>query len=159
MINLERLNQAISVMERAGKVSMGTWQGGEFTDCATSESELHSCGNTACFAGWVAVSPEFQAVGGHVGTSGWPCFGVAIGSHAINRWLETRGFKAEVIELLISGSTLISDSAVEWLRSKDISVEAEKYRPISNYSYVYLNHWNKYKAQDVIKILEALRDQ
>lgn len=157
MINLERLNQAIAIMGRAGKVRMGTWQGVNALECATGEDELHQCGNSACFAGWVAVSPEFQAVGGRVGISGWPCFDGVIGSNAINRWLKTRGFKAEVIELLVLGSTLISDSTVEWLRSKDISVDAEKQRPISNHSYVYLNHWNKYKAQDVIRILEALK--
>lgn len=157
MINLERLNQAIAIMERAGKVSMGTWQGGNTHECAKEEEELHKCGNTACFAGWVAVSPEFQAAGGRVGTSGWPRFSLSIGSNAINRWLETRGFKAEVIELLVTGSTLISDSAVEWLQSKDISVDAKKHKPTSNYSYVYLNHWNKYKAPHVIRILEALK--
>ena len=157
MINKERLEQAIAVMQRAGKVSMGTWQGGNTLECATDEEGLHQCGSTACFAGWVAVSPEFQAAGGRVGTSGWPCFDLCTGHDAINRWLETRGFKAEVIELLVLGSTLISDSAVEWLRSKQISIDAGKHNPTSNYSYAYLNHWNKYKAPHVIRILEALK--
>lgn len=156
-MNIERLNQAISIMKRAGAVDMTNWQEETFIRCATTEANLHTCGNTACFAGWVAVSPEFKAAGGRVGTSGCPYFDLCIGHNAINRWLETRGFKAEVIELLVQGSTLISDSAVEWLQSKDISVDAEKHNPTSNYSYVYLNHWNKYKAPDVIRILEALK--
>lgn len=63
-MRLDRLEQAIAVMQRAGKVDMRAWQ--DFAtrqDIRHTEKELHACGNSACFAGWLAVSPEFQAAG------------------------------------------------------------------------------------------------
>ena len=47
-MNLERLQQAINLMKRAGKVDMTDWQSGEIVE---TESEIHSCGTAACFAG------------------------------------------------------------------------------------------------------------
>lgn len=159
-MNKERLEQAISIMQRAGTVDMGFWQGEAFEGCATTESELHSCGNSACFAGWVAVSPEFQEAGGaHLSDSGAPIFDGYTGYYAIAEWLEAEGeLHSEVIELLVTGEGAVLDSTIQWLESKDIQITTNKHEPDSLYTYVHLNGWRNYKAPDVIKILEALRD-
>lgn len=62
-MNEANVKVAIAIMERArGKVDMTCWQGSAVP--AATEADLHACGNTACFAGWIAVSPEFHASGG-----------------------------------------------------------------------------------------------
>ena len=159
MINLERLNQAIAIMKRAGVIDMTTWQGGVEVGCATTEAELHSCGNSACFAGWVAIAPEFKKVGGkHLSNSGAPIFDGYTGYYAIAEWLEAEGeLHNEVIELLVTGEGAVLDSTIQWLESKDIQIVTNKQEPGRLYTYVHLNGWRNYKADDVIKILEALK--
>ena len=160
MINLERLEQAIAIMKRAGTIDMGFWQGEAFEGCATTESELHSCGNSACFAGWVAVSPEFQETGGaHLSDSGAPIFDGYTGYYAIAEWLGAEGdLPNEVLELLVTGEGAVLDSTFKWLKSSGVKVGADKHEPGGAYSYAYLVNWREYEAEDVIKILEALRD-
>ncbi len=41
-------------------------------DYKRSETELHQCGSAACFAGYVAISPEFLEDGGYTGLGGSP---------------------------------------------------------------------------------------
>ena len=54
----------------------------------TTETELHSCGMAACFGGWLAVSPEFIALGGgHSYFSGLPSFKSYYADNAINVFL------------------------------------------------------------------------
>lgn len=156
MINSERLEQAIAVMRRAGKVDMRTWQSGQVK---SSESRIHACGNTACFAGWLAVSPEFINSGGWLSPlSGAPGFNERLGAHAVIEWLEAEGGKAEVLELLISNSARISSTTAEWLKSKNIQAEVGRQESGGDYTYTHLINWSNFKADDVIKILEALRD-
>lgn len=156
MINLERLEQAIAIMRRAGIVKMSDWQSGE---PLKTESEIHTCGTAACFAGWIAVSPEFKAAGGKVRpVSGAPVFCGWVGVQAILDWLEAQDTKAYILKLLIIGEGSVPDSTVEWLRSKNIQAESEKLEPDSDRTYAELPNWRNYKADDVIKILEALRD-
>lgn len=157
-MNLERLNQAIAIMERAGRVDMTDWQSGEIVE---TESEIHSCGTAACFAGWVAVSPEFKAAGGVTHpVSGAPILNIFSGYLAIVDWLEVVDEKQkDTLELLVAGEGSVLDSSIEWMQAKDLRVEAEKLEPDSEYSYAHLVGWSKYKAQDVIKVLEALRHQ
>lgn len=48
---------------------MRSWQGNQGTGHSTlahTVEELHACGNTACIAGYMALMPEFQAIGGRV---------------------------------------------------------------------------------------------
>lgn len=77
-MNIENVNKAISVMERVkargDKVDMSDWQNSEF-GFGDSEQDLHTCGTAACFAGWLAVSPEWAADGGSVTLSGAPKMG------------------------------------------------------------------------------------
>jgi len=78
-MNCERIQAAIAMMERAipRYFDMTNWQDeqpGHIKQIAQTESELHTCGNTACFAGHLALSPEFQDAGGLVSKIGAPIF-------------------------------------------------------------------------------------
>lgn len=54
-MNKERIQYAISIMEQAENLDMNSYQSA-FNHVATIK-ELHTCGNTACFAGYLALSP------------------------------------------------------------------------------------------------------
>lgn len=161
MINKERINQAINVMRRAGKVRMNRWQHSDYKDgICNKESELHQCGNTACFAGWLALSPEFVDSGGWVSPlSGAPAYGERLGARAVADWLEACGFLIEVVELLVIGAGSIQDITFEWLKAKGIHVEGDKVVPESDYTYAHLVGWFEYGSEDVIRILKVLHDQ
>ena len=78
-MNRERIQAAIAMMKRAipRYFNMSNWQNerpGHIMQIAQTESELHACGNTACFAGHLALSPEFQDAGGLVSKIGAPIF-------------------------------------------------------------------------------------
>jgi len=78
-MNRERIQAAIAMMKRAipRYFNMSNWQNerpGHIMQIAQTESELHGCGNTACFAGHLALSPEFQDAGGSVSKIGAPMF-------------------------------------------------------------------------------------
>ena len=78
-MNRERIQSAIAMMKRVTRryFDMTNWQNelyGHVKQIAQTESELHSCGNTACFAGHLALSPEFQDAGGLVSKIGAPIF-------------------------------------------------------------------------------------
>lgn len=153
-MRLDRLEQAIAVMKRAGKVDMRAWQ--DFAmrqDIRHTEKELHACGNTACFAGWLAVSPEFQAAGGGlVENTGMPEYRQLRGSAAVIGWLEAEGPKAQALNLLIEGWGSLAFDTVKLLQSKGFRLEVEETLTAT------LVDWSYFKAQDVIKFLEALRD-
>jgi hypothetical protein len=76
-MNREHIQHAIDLMktaETAGTLDMNIWQNDEDDtvydligkDYAETVKELHACGNTACLAGHIALSPVFQAIGGKV---------------------------------------------------------------------------------------------
>lgn len=78
-MNPRNIRKAIAVMQRAidrgGKFSMANWQSRQTRDglvqavgaeCAFTESQLHACGNAACFAGYLDISPEWRADFGRV---------------------------------------------------------------------------------------------
>lgn len=149
-MNLERLNQAIAVMKRAGKVFMGDFQTGSVSVVATDEITLHTCGNSACFAGWLAVSPEFQAAGGVVGFDGSPLYKYSmLGGSSVAEWLETDNTTA--IELLVYGEARHDNFNTDYLDEHGI-----EYQEIGNHHYELVG-WENYNAQDVIKYLEALK--
>ena len=78
MANVERVKKAIAVMERVRDENrafdMNWWQGRVGHNRCFDEAVPHACGTAACFAGWLAVSPEFQADGGSITLSGAPVF-------------------------------------------------------------------------------------
>lgn len=98
-MNRERILTAIKIMERVpvGKLRMSAFQTpARALVLVSTEDEMHACGNSACFAGWVAVSPEFRADGGYaemgepVIVDGKDPYGISTlsGSLAIAHWLE-----------------------------------------------------------------------
>lgn len=78
-MNVQRIQAAIEMMKIAKGLDMCSWQ--DFTSSGNdsvskSIEELHRCGNTACFAGYLAISEEFKAAGGRVcEESGSPMIG------------------------------------------------------------------------------------
>lgn len=87
-MNVVNMNKAIAIMERAQLVHLAFWQKVDSeAEVVTTEEDLQERGIAACFAGHVAVSPEFQADGGTVGPSGYPILGAYNGSEAIAQWL------------------------------------------------------------------------
>jgi hypothetical protein len=50
------------------------------------EEEVHSCGTSACFGGWLAVSPEFRGAGGKATRIGSPIMDHISGSGAIGNF-------------------------------------------------------------------------
>lgn len=143
-MNIENIDKAIAVMKRAQEHQenfhmrdfqcampkengIRTW--------AQTEAELHSCGNTACFAGYLALSPEWQTSEG--------CFlndcvvpAVRIppfflnGADAVAHWLD---ISTSLAETIVYGDL--------WYR---ISSVVEK-------------DWLELKPQDIIIILEAIK--
>lgn len=126
-MNVENIHKAIAIMRRAGKVDMQWFQDG--ITCFTEE-DMHTCGTAACFAGWVAVSPEFKADGGVVLGGGTPLFGGKTESDAIAAWLG------------------ISDK----LASNLVYPNMEVY-PILKKTY---GEWGSIKAEHVIDALERI---
>lgn len=61
-MNRENVLDAIAVMQKAKNLNMQSWQaapnGSQFFDLRRVDTieELHSCGNTACFVGYLAIS-------------------------------------------------------------------------------------------------------
>lgn len=150
MINLDRLEQAIAIMERAGNLYMG----GEFQTGDVlfgTEEELHACGNSACFAGWIAVSPEFQAAGGCPDYDGSPSSSETAGE-AVAAWLETDNVKA--VNLLIYGEAWGADESF----LKVLEKHSIPFCSASDGHCTVLEDWKDYTAQDVIKYLNALKD-
>lgn len=90
MPNTKRVQQAIDIMRRAKNLSMERYQfpSGDLDRFVYTEKELHACGNSACFAGYVALSSEFQADGGIMSQEGAPIFNEKSGEDALALWLE-----------------------------------------------------------------------
>lgn len=90
-MNRQNIKAAIALMKRAGaSVDMANWQtpADRVTGIKLTEEDLYACGNKACFAGFVAVSPEFKASGGTCSCRGSPQFQGKDGHCAISAWLD-----------------------------------------------------------------------
>ena len=92
-MNRERIQAAIAMMKRdiARYFDMTNWQNephGHIIQIAQTESELHACGNTACFAGYLALSPEFQKAGGSVSKIGAPVFNGVLYAEAVAEYFD-----------------------------------------------------------------------
>lgn len=106
-MNKERLQQLINVMQRVADrgdaIDLVTWQD-PIARTKHTEEEAHECGTVCCVAGWLALSPEFQAAGGRVAGEGCPAFGTEggferaqYGTAAVQKFLETSTPLARVI--------------------------------------------------------------
>lgn len=107
-MNLTNLDITIKLMEAARQkdtLDMEYWQnriGSAYL--AYNIEDLHSCGNKACLAGHIAISPEFKADGGTIIRWGSPAYlskdGLVVDQeqYAIGRWL---GIDDDLAGLLI----------------------------------------------------------
>ena len=74
-MNNENIKYCIELMKDAHNLNMEYWQDPiEFTGICKSIDELHKCGNTACFAGYVAISEKFNNDGGRPSANGSPLY-------------------------------------------------------------------------------------
>jgi hypothetical protein len=90
-MNKQNVLKAITIMERAkahGSVCMTDWQSGGVMDTQQTEQGLHACGNTACFAGHIAISPEWKIDGGIIGRFGEPSMNGSSPTKCIAEWLD-----------------------------------------------------------------------
>lgn len=88
------LRLAVQVMERADNLHMPSYQGKQNREYCETTEELHKCGNTACFAGYLSLSPEFKAMGLYSSYDGVPAIG--------ERVAKTHGASAIAIVLHIT---------------------------------------------------------
>ena len=107
-MNRERIQDAITMMKRAiaPYFDMTNWQiepHGHIIQIAQTESELHACGNTACFAGHLALSPEFQKAGGSVCKIGAPMFNGVRYAEAVAEYFDIRYELAKDLTLPLPG--------------------------------------------------------
>ena len=110
----ERLEICITVMQRVHdnnyKFGMRYWQDLDTAVGAKStEAELKDCGTPACFGGWLAVSPEFIALGGLCIKDGSPVFHCGTENRAISNFLFCNGNDQLGYELTDGGSGLYDD--------------------------------------------------
>lgn len=142
-MNIENIDKAIAVMKRAQEhqenFDMVRFQramrkeGGTET-WAQTEEELHKCGNTACFAGYLALSQEWLTSEGCLLYNYVPAVHtpqcILTQSAAIAHWL---GISTRLAETIVYG--FIWDTI----------------RRIVN------KEWQDLKPQDLIIILEAIK--
>lgn len=116
MINVEAIDRAITVMKRVQKMEeskgmtlldMAQWQSGVFSRSrshTTEEAVVSDCGTTCCFAGWLAVAPEFPNI--RAGNMGKPIFKNAkLKSYSVGKELaKLFGVSELVTNQLIYGS-------------------------------------------------------
>lgn len=92
---IKQIDKAIAIMQRADDkiwmLNFQTLDKHKISYC-TTEKSLHSCGNRACFAGYIAISPEFIEDGGSIGYCGYPIFNGAEYENAIAEWLGISGY-------------------------------------------------------------------
>lgn len=127
-MNRERIEAAIELTKQATNLDMECWQNG--SKQVTTIEELHSCGNTACFAGYLVLSDEWKLAGGTIDCYGTPALGDELGHTAIANYL---GINTNLSHKLIHGDTKRTD-----------------------YSYFYEIGWRKVTPQHVIAKLELI---
>lgn len=154
-MNLDTLNQAIAIIERTteDKVCMLDWQGLPFGNLAVrSELEFHECGNTACFAGHVAISPEFldTKIPGFTfynTISGGPGVKVSQGDHLVAR-----------CGALAIGVWLDIPIAAANLLCHNIEIDADDYADYVFTHPVYGVQWRHVRKKHLLETLYRLRD-
>lgn len=90
-MNKEHVKIAINVMtrvrDRGDELNMTHWQCHYGTPMMHTEDDANRCGTACCFAGWLAISSEFEAKGGTVLTGGRPSYDGFSGELAISKFL------------------------------------------------------------------------
>lgn len=129
-MNIERLKYFENVMRSFDQCDMRTFQHGEVS--TVNLAEFHTCGNTACFAGRVAIDPKFHDDGGWV-EDGIPFYKGFDFEDAIAEYL---GISLELAVKLVYGDR------VSYLDDC--------------YSRFYEKNWNEVKGPDVADKLLAI---
>lgn len=65
-MNKQRIEQCIELMRKAERLDMNSYQRKSHGKTANTIEELHTCGNSACFAGYLALAPFFREAGGEL---------------------------------------------------------------------------------------------
>ena len=135
-MNRENIQKAIAIMKRAedDHFDMCDWQS-DLLGLAKTIDELHGCGNTACFAGYIAMAPEFKEDGGQqdiiCGDPEFPRDGTNFfhsGADAVAAWLDISKLLAYLIVHNFDGD------------------------------HVYLVPYNDVKPKHVIEVLQNILD-
>lgn len=70
-MNRENVEYCINIMKNATNLDMRQW----YSDINTrSIDDLHTCGNKACFIGYIGLSKKFKEDGGYINRWGFPTF-------------------------------------------------------------------------------------
>lgn len=153
-MNNERIKYAIAVMEQAENLDMSTWQTYDSETLATTIKDLHTCGNTACFAGYIALSPLFKAEGGVVDSVGEPLMGEKYGDEAILKFFEIDEKYNPLICAIVYGrlGDLYIGEDLDLMKVKGLNGEVlHQVNEICE-----LTPWDEWEPKHVISVLEAL---
>jgi len=135
-MNVERIQKCIAMLEAANEnnFSMIWYQNntGDVYHRANNVVDLHRCGNTACFAGYLTISDFFKEDGGECKFS-YPVYKGYDESDAVAAYLD--------ISVLTATSLVFGDVGE------------------GRYSNFYGKHWEEVKPNDVIKKLKELLDR
>ncbi len=71
-MNKDNIQITINILKRAQNFNIRSFQDHEGFTAVGTEEELHRCGNTACIAGYIAISPEWHSLGGTADDDGCP---------------------------------------------------------------------------------------
>lgn len=158
-MNTERIKYAISIMEQAQNLNMRIWQNRTDwdSDYATTIEDLHTCGNTACFAGYIAISPLFQEVGGVVvEVTGTPKLNGMAGEDALLEFFEAPFWMKPFFDALVYGElgTLEFGEPVEDQEEATFQFQERLVNQINVITQFIA--WNDWKPEHVIEVLQAL---
>jgi len=133
-MNRKRIKQCITMLKNAKNFDIQTFQdsaNGGVCFNANSVEELHRCGNTACFAGYLAISDFFKKDGGEISYQA-PLFGNRVGCEAVAVYLD---IPSELACSLVYGDLDNDDD---------------------DFSSFYQRFWPLVEASDVIEKLEEI---
>ena len=125
----DKFDDLKSVISYRDSVYMLYWQN-QINTPKTLE-EFHACGNRACIAGHLALSPLFQRHGGEVCWSGTPALSGTVGANAVELWFFGNDDASEKTNLVIHGYS-------------------EPY---------YVSNWGNWKSKEAVAALELLENQ
>lgn len=111
-VTLSRIRYAKFVMEAAKNLNMIYWQTNKYdtdvkvnVNCSPSIGELHKCGNTACFAGYLAISPLWKMLKGTTCINGEPKWGKYVAERAVLKFFEIP-FTHKILEAFVESLVL-----------------------------------------------------
>lgn len=159
--NTENVQHAVNIMLRAASrdsVSMETFQSPGpgshvVARIVKTEEAFHACGNVACFAGHVAISPEFQSSTYcdstfYVDESGTP------------RMKDLRGrtsvFDSETVMALWLGVPRLVAGLMIYRAQVKLKGSSQYLRQAPH--CLYGVKWEEVKAEHVIKVLRAIQE-